>query len=687
MKRKLLFAATLLAGVLGGGSTAFAQSLDELKAKIDGIESKLGFEAGEYAPYDVYDALAEAKAADTDDAISAALQKLNALQANTEEVNAIWDGLFNHDYSGLTGNINPLGWFTDSNMTEDGYNVRYVTGGTDGNNPGLAYISSKSGLMTKRNAYYGYAEKYSMPLKANTYYTIKFSVGGWGQKAGNHNITIVDPDKKETKLNEFEVIDNNANNNSASWKDIEVTFKTSSAGNYVLGLVNLAGGENQTVYSNFQLLKTEISEGFAELHNTIEKIESNLGFGAGQYAPYNVYDVLTEAKGVAPTDEEAIDEACDKLGELETNGTEVNAIFDGSFEEGDYTAATSTNHVQPLGWYTNKNNGVVPNDLRFASTPQTGNNDGLSATSSGNGMMAKFDAYYGNDGKYAMPLEADTYYTVTFITGGWGENHAGHNVNIVDPSGNERTVAVLDKSKTADANANKDNWSEIIVSFKTGEAGNYKFGLKSLRDGGQNQTVYGDFKLYKSTPVAVEISQGKYGTLIVPFDAETPENATVYSVTGVDEDNVLTLEEAEEGIKANVPCIILADGGNVSDQLLGEGLAYLDKTYTEGLLTGVYAEVNVPADSYVLQTQGGVQAFYVVKGEFTAKPNRAYLTVADGNVKAFYFGTNGDATAIKGVEATAGAENAVIYNLAGQRVVNPTKGGIYIVNGQKVLVK
>ena len=42
-------------------------------------------------------------------------------------------------------------------------------------------------------------------------------------------------------------------------------------------------------------------------------------------------------------------------------------------------------------------------------------------------------------------------------------------------------------------------------------------------------------------------------------------------------------------------------------------------------------------------------------------------------------------TAIEGVDAEA--ENAVIYDLTGRRIEKITNAGIYIVNGNKILVK
>ena len=43
------------------------------------------------------------------------------------------------------------------------------------------------------------------------------------------------------------------------------------------------------------------------------------------------------------------------------------------------------------------------------------------------------------------------------------------------------------------------------------------------------------------------------------------------------------------------------------------------------------------------------------------------------------------ASAIRGVELDAATMN--IYNLAGQKMESITRGGLYIVNGKKVLVK
>lgn len=61
---------------------------------------------------------------------------------------------------------------------------------------------------------------------------------------------------------------------------------------------------------------------------------------------------------------------------------------------------------------------------------------------------------------------------------------------------------------------------------------------------------------------------------------------------------------------------------------------------------------------------------------------KAYLTVENSAAQAikFDFGT----TAIEGVESATGVANSAIYDLAGRKVQNMTKG-LYIVNGKKVI--
>jgi hypothetical protein len=116
--------------------------------------------------------------------------------------------------------------------------------------------------------------------------------------------------------------------------------------------------------------------------------------------------------------------------------------------------------------------------------------------------------------------------------------------------------------------------------------------------------------------------------------------------------------------------------------------------YEVNNLTGTYlaGETTVPANSYVLQTEDGVQQFRTVVTETgITMPYRAYLTVPaeSAGVKAFSFG--GETTGINGVETLTDGAVESIYTINGTRV-NSLQKGLNIVkmsNGKtlKVLVK
>ena len=68
---------------------------------------------------------------------------------------------------------------------------------------------------------------------------------------------------------------------------------------------------------------------------------------------------------------------------------------------------------------------------------------------------------------------------------------------------------------------------------------------------------------------------------------------------------------------------------------------------------------------------------YTRKGE-------AYLRVTD--LKAPYMFNLAEATGIDNISSVDG-KPAVVYTLQGQRVTAPTKPGVYVVNGKKLVVK
>ena len=128
------------------------------------------------------------------------------------------------------------------------------------------------------------------------------------------------------------------------------------------------------------------------------------------------------------------------------------------------------------------------------------------------------------------------------------------------------------------------------------------------------------------------------------------------------------LIKAAEGTY-NVPVIASADD-IANDFVRGTGAAVASEA------GGKY--------NYILNKVGGVVGFYAAAGNMVAT-NRAYLQTKKNEARISLDLDDEGTTAIEAVK-TATAENGVFYNLAGQRVAQPTKG-LYIVNGKKYIVK
>jgi hypothetical protein len=99
--------------------------------------------------------------------------------------------------------------------------------------------------------------------------------------------------------------------------------------------------------------------------------------------------------------------------------------------------------------------------------------------------------------------------------------------------------------------------------------------------------------------------------------------------------------------------------------------------------TGSAVETGTGPYNYVLGKKSGVVGFYKANGA-TVTSDKAYLQTTLGSAARIDINFD-DATAIEAVKAQ-NVENGQFFNLAGQRVAQPTKG-LYIVNGKKVIIK
>ena len=189
--------------------------------------------------------------------------------------------------------------------------------------------------------------------------------------------------------------------------------------------------------------------------------------------------------------------------------------------------------------------------------------------------------------------------------------------------------------------------------------------------------------------VTVSAKAGKYGTIIFPFTPDVSEGfdgITFYSCNLINGESV-EIEPIAGDPQANTPYIIKkTNGSDFSKVLSGWGTAAAD-SYEDKGLTGIYTTDEIPAGNYVLQTQEGVQKFYIVDAEaVTGVPYRAYLAAPASPVKMFNI-VDGTATGVEAPVAAEAEEEEILYNTAGVRVGKDYKGIVINQKGEKRLQK
>ncbi len=181
------------------------------------------------------------------------------------------------------------------------------------------------------------------------------------------------------------------------------------------------------------------------------------------------------------------------------------------------------------------------------------------------------------------------------------------------------------------------------------------------------------------------------GTFSAPFPAVIPADANVTAYYAESKNNSEVMMKpitAGEAIPANQGVILEgAAAGTVTmlprtEETISEITSVL--AHTAGAEFAPDAELN----AYVLSKVGNDVAFYVLDSEArTIGMNKAYLVLAEGSpaVKLNFGGNLTGIDAVDNGELTI--DNAPVYDLSGRVVANPTKGGVYIKNGKKFIVK
>ncbi len=165
-----------------------------------------------------------------------------------------------------------------------------------------------------------------------------------------------------------------------------------------------------------------------------------------------------------------------------------------------------------------------------------------------------------------------------------------------------------------------------------------------------------------------------------------PDGLTAYRIcyTEIDwETGTITPTEITEAVAAGTGLLLKGTGSETYDiPTAASGTSYEWGEETDNnMLIGVTEDTEIPENTYLILV-GGV--FYIANAG-TLPAGKAYLQLFNG-ARQYNITFDSETTSINSVQGAEPNVQSEVYNIAGQRVAQPTKG-LYIVNGKKVVIK
>lgn len=181
-----------------------------------------------------------------------------------------------------------------------------------------------------------------------------------------------------------------------------------------------------------------------------------------------------------------------------------------------------------------------------------------------------------------------------------------------------------------------------------------------------------------------------YNTFAAPFDvALADDNVKMYKGSVNTAIHELTLSQVDAA-PANAGVMLLGENSSANEVTLKavSGVAALEGNS----LVGITSELSDLTGKLILgiSDQTGAVGFFTAGSSVASlQANHAYLPWADSQVKGISMRIEGEATSIGKIEGgqTNASGNGAIYDLMGRRVLRTEKGGFYIQNGRKFIVK
>lgn len=211
-----------------------------------------------------------------------------------------------------------------------------------------------------------------------------------------------------------------------------------------------------------------------------------------------------------------------------------------------------------------------------------------------------------------------------------------------------------------------------------------------LDDGNTTDFDITNANTYADVSFSRTIAEGKYGTIILPFapNATSLENYAFYELAESG-DGYMKFEEVATPV-ANTPYIYTLREGKENIAITA-GETTISSTVETPVVDG-WQTVGSFTNQALDTRSGNYYAFSPSKNEInkitknlTVLPYRAYFKSDNASKSAFSVHISGT-TGVKEVLSSEidGFETEIVYDLSGRKILDPIRGGIYIINGKKV---
>lgn len=236
----------------------------------------------------------------------------------------------------------------------------------------------------------------------------------------------------------------------------------------------------------------------------------------------------------------------------------------------------------------------------------------------------------------------------------------------------------------------KDGDGHLMNGENDTEHGNYALNHWSSTDAWKNGNGFegNQWDIVEAPSIEVELKRlenKSYASVYLPFGVSTIENATAY-VADAPANGYVTFNTAVSGVAKENGFLLVSDNASSTATLtIGEGTVTSQMTGTLTNLALNESNINNYRVFGPLSTDATVLGFFKPSASINqVSANRGFFENVAGEALRLNFGNV--VSGIETIEANA-QNNAPIFDLSGRRVMKTVKGGLYIQNGRKFIVK